>query len=218
MSSSWGGTTSCTRKGWGQLVGKQCCRKCCEIPGEQQVNHGPAMYPWSTLGCTMLSITCRSYKVIFSLCSALVRQTWSTESSPGLPSTRDLGILQQVQWRSRRMTKGLQHLRYKESLRELGQFNLEKKKLWRILSVCINTWWGTIWKLEPVSSQRHTLKRQNTIGTNWKYIFPAGVVEYWNKLPRKGVESSSLQIFKTQIFFQFFFCRASACSFWIAKE
>jgi len=37
------------------------------------------------------------------------------------------------------MTKGLQYLRYKESLRELGQFNLEKKKLWRILSVCINT-------------------------------------------------------------------------------
>lgn len=120
----------------------------------------------SLLGCTRLNITSRSYMVI-SLCSALVRQTWSTESSSELPSTRDLGKLPQVQRRSGRMTKGLQHLRYKESLRELGLFNLGKEKLWTTLSVCINICWGMIWKLKPVSSRRHPLQRQNTIGTNW---------------------------------------------------
>ncbi|GAB0185803.1 hypothetical protein GRJ2_001045600 [Grus japonensis] len=73
-----------------------------------------------------------------ALYSALVTPHLSTESSSEVSSTRDMDTVERVQQRAMGVMKGLKHVSYKERLREMGLFSLEKGKFRGILSLCIN--------------------------------------------------------------------------------
>ena len=81
------------------------------------------------LGCIKRSVTNRAREGILPLCSALLRphlqycvQFWSRQHK------EDRELLERVQRRAAKMIRGLQHLHYRDGLRELGLCYVEKRR------------------------------------------------------------------------------------------
>ncbi|PKU43319.1 hypothetical protein llap_6377 [Limosa lapponica baueri] len=122
---------------------------------------------------------------------------------------KDMDLLEHVKKRATKMIRGMEHLSYEERLRELGLFNLEKRRLWGDLIVAFQNLKGAYRK----DRDKHFIRAyyDKTMGNDFKLkegrfrldikkkFFTMKVVKHWNRLPREMVEAPSLETFKVRL-------------------
>ena len=104
------------------------------------------------------------------------------------------------------MMRGLEHLSYGETLRELGLISLEKRRLRGDPRNASKYLQGggqeDSFQWCPATGARgngHKLKQRKFQLNMRKNFFPLRVMEPWPRLPREVVESPSLEIFQPRL-------------------
>ncbi|KAK4815929.1 hypothetical protein QYF61_010186 [Mycteria americana] len=161
------------------------------------------------LGCLKRIVASRPRDVILPLYSALVRphleyciQLWSPQHR------KDMDLLERVQRRAAKMIRGMEHLSYEDTLRELGLFSLDKRRLWGHFIATFQYLQGVYKKdgdrhFNRVCSDRTSgngfkLKGGRFRLDSRKKFFTVRVVKHWNRMPSEVVDASFLETFKVR--------------------
>jgi len=122
---------------------------------------------------------------------------------------KDEELLERVQWRAKRMMRGLKYLSYEERLRELGLCSMKERRLrgdlrnvYKYLQRGCQEDGARLFSAVPSDRTRgkgHKLKQRKFRLKRRRNFFPLRVMEHWNRVPREVVESPSLEIFKTRL-------------------
>ena len=100
------------------------------------------------------------------------------------------------------MIRGLEHLPYKDRLRKLGLFSLEKRRLWGDLIAAYRQKGSQLFERVDNSKTRgkgfKLREGRFRLDIRGKF-FTERVVRCWNRLPTEVVDAPSLEVFKARL-------------------
>lgn len=139
---------------------------------------GALAWQWCAPGIkqvsSLLDCTWQIKEMILPLCSAQVRHSWIQ----GSQHRRDMDIKKRVQWMTTKTIKGREHPSHEERIGELGWFSLKK---WRFKGDFVNL----------NKCRKGGARRTQPGSLQWCLVTGQEA-----KLPKKVVESPSLDIFR----------------------